>query len=79
MHIHFKLRSGNQEFTSQLFFDDSFTDQVYLQEPYAGKGERTVKNEGDGIYQNGGAQLVLPVTQQGSGYPATFDIGMQMS
>lgn len=78
VHIHFKIRSGNQEFTSQLFFDDAFTDQVYLQEPYAGQGERTVRNDGDGIYQNGGAQLILPVTQVGNGYTATFDIGMQM-
>jgi protocatechuate 3,4-dioxygenase beta subunit len=78
VHIHFKIRSGNQEFTSQMFFDDAFTDQVYLQEPYASKGERTVRNDADGIYQNGGVQLVLPVTQVGNGYAGTFDIGLQM-
>src|SRR5690606_14847228 len=27
VHIHFKIRINNYEFTSQLFFDDAFTDQ----------------------------------------------------
>ncbi|MBC7875600.1 MAG: intradiol ring-cleavage dioxygenase [Anaerolineales bacterium] len=78
VHIHFKIRYDNQEFTSQLFFDDTFTDQVYLQDPYAKKGERTVRNDGDNIYQNGGNQLLLNVTPEGAGYTATFDIGMQI-
>ena len=39
-HTHFKIRTsagnpnGGYEFTTQLFFDDNFTDQVYLQAPY---------------------------------------------
>lgn len=78
VHIHFKIRYDNQKFTSQLFFDDIFTDQVYLQDPYVKKGERTVRNNGDNIYQNGGNQLVLNVTPDGAGYTATFDIGMQI-
>ncbi len=78
IHIHFKIRINNYEFTSQLFFDDAFTDQVYLQEPYAQKGERTLRNDGDNIYQNGGSQLVLNVTPDGSGYTAALDIGVQI-
>jgi protocatechuate 3,4-dioxygenase beta subunit len=78
VHIHFKIRVNNQEFTSQLFFDESLTDQVYAQEPYAQRGERTVRNEQDNIYNSGGSQLTLNVTPGGSGYTSTFDIGMQV-
>jgi len=84
VHIHFKIRTDPEsqqgyEFTSQLFFDDSLTDQVYAQEPYASKGERTLRNDGDGIFQGGGDQLMLQLTQDGEGYAATFDIGLQMA
>ncbi len=78
VHIHFKIRIDNQEFTSQLFFDDAFTDKVYLQEPYAQKGIRTLRNNQDNIYNGGGSQLVLNVTPGGSGYTTSFDIGMQI-
>jgi protocatechuate 3,4-dioxygenase beta subunit len=78
VHIHFKIRVDDQEFTSQLFFDEAFTDRVYLQEPYAQKGERTVRNEKDNIYRSVGSQLTLNVTPNETGYAATFDIGMQI-
>src|SRR4029079_8469287 len=62
VHIHFKIRNGTasqqvHEFTSQFFFDESVTDEVHAQAPYSQKGYRTLKNEGDGIYQGGGSQL----------------------
>lgn len=78
VHIHFKIRIDNHEFTSQLFFDDAFTDQVYLQEPYAERGERNPRNAGDNIYNSGGSQLVLNVIPSGAGYTASFDIGIQI-
>jgi protocatechuate 3,4-dioxygenase beta subunit len=81
VHIHFKIRSelnsnSSYEFTSQLFFDDVLSDQVYAEEPYASKGERTIRNADDGIFQAGGSQLLLEVSQSGLGYAATFDIGL---
>jgi protocatechuate 3,4-dioxygenase beta subunit len=78
VHMHFKIRNADSEFTSQLFFDDSFTDRVYLQEPYATKGPRTVRNADDGIYQSGGQQLTLEVGEIAGGYAATFDIGLEL-
>lgn len=78
VHIHFKIRIDNYEFTSQLFFDDAFTDQVYLQEPYAQRGERDPRNTGDGSYNNGGSQLTLNVSPNGNGYTTVFDIGIQI-
>ena len=82
VHIHFKVRSSASstrayEFTSQLFFDDSLTDQVHGQPPYAAKGQRDTRNANDGIYNQGGSQLVLDVTSSGSGYTATFDLALQ--
>jgi protocatechuate 3,4-dioxygenase beta subunit len=83
VHIHFKIRTdldSNQgyEFTSQFFFDEAVTDEVHAQQPYASKGYRTLKNEGDGIFRQGGSELMLPVVKAGNGYTATFDIGLQI-
>jgi protocatechuate 3,4-dioxygenase beta subunit len=83
VHIHFKIRGQDEagagyDFTSQLFFDDSLTDLVYAQAPYASKGERTVRNDGDRIYLDGGNQLTLKPTQSAEGYAATFEIGLQL-
>lgn len=83
VHIHFKIRTqeggATHEFTSQLFFDDAFTDQVYTQPPYAAHGQRNTLNVNDGIYRDGGSQLVLSVAPAAEGYAATFDIGLDMS
>jgi len=83
VHIHFKIRtlSGSSvvsEFTSQLFFDEKTTDVVHTQQPYAQKGKRTTLNAGDNIYKNGGSQLLLSVARSGTGYAATFDVGLNL-
>lgn len=77
VHIHFKIRINGYDFTSQLFFDDAFTDQVYQQTPYNQRGERNTRNDRDGIYGNGGNQLMLNVTQTELGYASIFEIGIQ--
>ncbi len=84
VHIHFKVRTDptsgqSYEFTSQLYFDDSITDRVHAQEPYTSKGQRTVKNDQDGIFQDGGNQLMLSLAEASLGYAATFDIGLYMA
>jgi len=84
VHIHFKIRtdpdqSSGTEFTSQLFFDDTFTDTVYAAEPYAARGTRTLLNTQDGIYQQSGGQTLVPVTATADGYAGTFAVGVRMS
>jgi len=85
VHIHFKIRTdpdstSGLEFTSQLFFDDELTDVVYVQQPYASRGDRTIRNTDDTIYQQGGDQLLLSPAADGSGgYVATFVIGIEAS
>lgn len=78
VHIHFKVfteatKGTRSEFTSQLFFDDSFSDGVFANAPYAAKGERTTLNSNDGIFKQ---ELLVPVSGDASGYSASFDIGV---
>ena len=81
VHIHFKIRGTPEsergyEFTSQLYFDDALTDQVHMQEPYAEKGERDRPNSDDGIFQGGGEELLVPLTENAQGYEGTFAIAL---
>jgi protocatechuate 3,4-dioxygenase beta subunit len=80
VHIHFKVRTDNGlEFTSQLFLDDALTDTVHQRDPYAGKGQRDTRNADDSIFRGGGDQLLLDARQDGDGYAATFQIGIQVA
>jgi len=81
VHIHVKVRlfTGSQrtyEFTSQFFFDDDLTDEVYQLAPYNTRGTPDTRNATDNIYQSGsttgggqdsnGAQLLLRVSLGGN-------------
>lgn len=92
VHIHIKIRnfSGLQktyEFTSQLFFDDSISDQVFAQAPYNTRGPRDTKNSSDSVYtgpstdgalqKNSGMQLMLQLNKDAQGYVGTSNIGIK--
>lgn len=77
VHIHFKIRSGNSTFTSQLFFNETLIDQVYALAPYTQKQGKYMRNSEDGIYRDGGSQLMLAPTKNGEAYAATFDIALK--
>jgi protocatechuate 3,4-dioxygenase beta subunit len=87
VHIHFKVRtfSGAQktfEFTSQIFFDDAISDEVFKQAPYSSRGARDTRNAVDMVYtsnSNSGAMLLANATQLGGGYQATFGIGLRLA
>ena len=90
VHIHFKIRTPADaalkdqqayEFTSQLFFDDSLSDQVHKGAAYASKGQRTARerNQNDGIYRQGGDVLLLSTALAPDGYHADFDVGLDLS
>jgi protocatechuate 3,4-dioxygenase beta subunit len=81
VHIHFKIRNAlnatqAHTFTSQLFFDDSITDTVQAQSPYSSKGQRTMRNSADNIYQQGGSQMLLKPVKEGDAYIASIAIGV---
>jgi protocatechuate 3,4-dioxygenase beta subunit len=79
-HIHFKIRRSvggrTSEFTSQLFFDEAISDEVFAKAPYLKSGNRT-KNATDGIFRASGDKLMLALTKTATGYASTFDIGLQ--
>lgn len=80
VHLHFKVRttSGgrNLEFTSQLYFDDAVTDKVMTLPLYNSKTGTRVTNERDGIFRQGGSQLMMTVEQRNFRYHGSFEIGM---
>jgi protocatechuate 3,4-dioxygenase beta subunit len=80
VHIHIKLRTADgYDFTSQLFFDDNFTDELFAVAPYNSRGERHLRNEDDGIFGASGAQMMLAVEPVATGYAATFDVALDLT
>ena len=82
VHIHFTVRtnaagSSGHQFTSQIYFDDAQNDEVFSKPPYAARGKGQIRNAQDGIFRDGGTQLVMAVKPNGSGYAGTFDLAMQ--
>jgi protocatechuate 3,4-dioxygenase beta subunit len=78
VHIHFKVRTpSSQQFTSQWFFDDALTRQVFTSTvPYRSRGAPDTSNTTDGIYGSDGGGLQLKLTKDGNGYAAAFAIGL---
>ncbi|MEM9773406.1 MAG: hypothetical protein AAF902_02415 [Chloroflexota bacterium] len=81
VHIHVKFRTPDgYDFTSQVFFDDAFTDQVFTEAPYNSRGERILRNADDGIYNESNGQMMLNVSKTEQGYTAaTFTIALDLS
>jgi protocatechuate 3,4-dioxygenase beta subunit len=84
VHIHFKVRTdpdsdSGYEFTSQLFFDDALTDEVFTREPYSTKGARDTRNANDGIFRGGSDELLLDIVEEGDGFAATIEVGIDLS
>jgi protocatechuate 3,4-dioxygenase beta subunit len=82
VHIHMKVRTEPEsdqgfEFTSQLFFDDALTDQVYTQAPYNTRGTPDTRNDVDSIYRSGGAQMLLTLSENNGGYAGSIRVGVQ--
>ena len=94
VHTHFKIRmfEGSEktlEFTSQLFFNDTVTDEVFSQPPYSDRGTRDVRNNQDGIFNgpstdglvqsNTGEHLMFNLTKQDQGYLGTFNVVLKLN
>ncbi len=87
VHIHFKIRtkpqsSSGYEFTSQLFFDEDMSAQIYKQKPYSTHTGRDTMNTDDGIYSTDGESLTLDVVENDDksvgGYKAIFNIALDL-
>ena len=67
VHMHVKVRMAAMDFTSQFFFDEAMSRQVYAQAPYAGHGATPdTPNARDGIYNQGGDKMLV-LTEKGDG------------
>jgi protocatechuate 3,4-dioxygenase beta subunit len=65
VHAHLKVFLGSDTaVTTQLFFDESFTDSVFARAPYNSRGERETRNEDDSIYA-AGTPLLLTLKRDG--------------
>lgn len=84
-HIHFKIRAtladkSTYEFTSQLYFEDAFSQLLYTNGVYIRDIQQTVRNHNDGIFiDDGGEQLMLKPTLSENGYIANFDITLDFA
>ena len=83
VHIHFKVRTpaGSSQaygFTSQFYFDEQLTDRVHAREPYAAHAGQRMRNERDGIFRNGGTQLLLPLIEDEQSYSGSFNLAMRL-
>ena len=79
VHIHTKVHAGGSVVhTGQLFFADDFSDAVFESAPYAGKGDRDVRNADDSIYADAGkATAELRLRASANGYVGEITVGVR--
>jgi len=80
-HIHFKVRTDpdsaqGTEFTSQFFFDEALTEQIYLRDPYSSSGSPDTPNSQDNIFAQSGGELTLALVEDGDGFSGQFHVGV---
>jgi protocatechuate 3,4-dioxygenase beta subunit len=75
VHVHYRVRgAGGVDFTSQVYFDDTITDQVLANAPYADRGARDTTNADDAIFD---ASTLLALVPDGTGgWIGTFDVAL---
>jgi len=93
-HIHFKVRtfSGSQithDFTSQLYFADSASNEVLSRPAYTPRGPKDTTNARDLFFLNRsvdgraselmGNHLMLELSRDGEGYVGRFNIGLDLA
>jgi protocatechuate 3,4-dioxygenase beta subunit len=68
VHIHAKLHIDRQTvLTTQFYFDDGVSEEVFDSEPYASNGDRDTTNEDDALYSSD-LELSLSRRTEGGGY-----------
>jgi len=81
--VRFFSASGDTtyDFTSQFFFDETVTEAVLAEPPYADRGTPDTTNETDGIFGQNGDELMLALERDGggTGWVGRFTIGLDLS
>jgi protocatechuate 3,4-dioxygenase beta subunit len=74
VHIHAKVAVSNSTvLTTQLYFDEAVTDEVYAAAPYSSHPGRDTLNTDDGIYRS---ETTLTVNKQDTGYLGLITIAV---
>lgn len=86
VHMHLRIRTYNGtqtlgNFASQLFFDDSISDQVFTAEPYDSRRTRDTRNSNDNIFSGtaNSSRTLLTLTRTATSYAATINVGVNMA
>jgi protocatechuate 3,4-dioxygenase beta subunit len=75
VHIHAKVHLDKRTvLTSQLYFDDDFTSEVFEAEPYSGRGGRDTFNDGDGIFDD---RLLMTLSEEKDGSLGVINFDVQ--
>jgi protocatechuate 3,4-dioxygenase beta subunit len=75
VHIHAKVHVDNANvLTTQFFFDEAVTAEVYDREPYAGRGAPDTSNASDGIFDE---SLLLRLSPDGDGYLGAISLDVR--
>ena len=70
-HIHFRVHTSSRtEATSQLYFPESVTEEIYLGSPYDARGQKDTPNALDGIATANPAPLAMVTSNASTGYVA---------
>jgi protocatechuate 3,4-dioxygenase beta subunit len=82
VHTHFTIRTdpdsdAGYELTSQLFFPDDVSRQVFASAPYDGDQDTT--NDEDGMYAQSDGTTLLAIEPSEDGYAATFSIALTLT
>ena len=74
-HIHAKVAISNAEvLTTQFYFDDKVSDEVYAKAPYSQRSGTRTRNRQDGIYDS---KTTLTVSKDGDAYVGRITLGVR--
>jgi len=77
VHIHAKVHlDAKTVLTTQLYFDDDVSDEVFGAKAYAGRGDRGARNASDGIFDQA---LVTTSEKKTGGYVAAMNIDVRQA
>ena len=70
VHVHTIVHARAARFTTQLYFPEAVTDEVFAQAPYDQRSGRDTTNDTDEIFRQGGEAAVLDLHPAEPGYRA---------
>ena len=79
-HIHVEVKTnGVSRKVTQIAFPESVNNTVHVSGVYAARGTNPMSNLSDGIFSDSlSSELITPAGSTGSGYSATFQVGISV-